>query len=432
MVKVEEASMEDPDSTRESVGPSWVSIFMVLAKKNGVIRSRQWLSWVELVLAIVIWVVLYAVWESAAIETGTGPIDPSKGAGNWDLPYDDYWGSAILPWSLNESNAANRPLFVACPDLPIVHELVSHILGLWVTIDDGGLVGRLTVRFTNSSIENIMYEWEETCWGFDWRNAPNLDTPEIIGYGEGPSGQWGDMVEGSLHTNLYQSLAILKRGAWIEQSGREAAFACQLGVDHPSLPTMVGIFGMLPMVIATMRDVQLALEEREAGVQALQFLMGCPETAYFAAIFVGLVASAVLPYLALSVAFAFLFAMAGTSVGLLLLASALFILAHVFFLLFIMTFLRKARGGRAVTVVVLGLSVVFAYLHDFVTLHAPSWLQGIVSLVPMSCYELMLMSLYNVVQGKLPPVVWSGLWREDGGYPVGLGLVWLAIDALLF
>jgi ABC-type multidrug transport system ATPase subunit len=44
----------------------------------------------------------------------------------------------------------------------------------------------------------------------------------------------------------------------------------------------------------------------------------------------------------------------------------------------------------------------------------------------------MLMSLYKVVQGKLPPMIWSGIWREDGGYPVAVGLVWLALDVVLF
>ena len=277
-----------------------------------------------------------------------------------------------------------------------------------------------------------MYDWGETCFGFDWCNVPNLDSPEIFAYNQGAAGDWGDAVEGSLHFTIYQAMAMMKRGTWILQAGDCAEFRRDFVVDHESMRAMVGIFAVLPMVIATMRDVQLALDERETGVQALQFVMGCPESAYFAAVFVGLTASAVLPYVVLSVVFAFLLAMAGTSVGVLLLAGALFIISHVVFLVFIMTFLRKARGGRAVTVIVLVMSVFFAYLHDSVTLNGPNWLKDVLASVPIGCYQLITMSLYEVVQGKLPPVVWSGIWRQDGGYPAARGLVWLAADAVMY
>jgi ABC-type multidrug transport system ATPase subunit len=116
------------------------------------------------------------------------------------------------------------------------------------------------------------------------------------------------------------------------------------------------------------------------------------------------------------------------------LMAVLFIISHIFFQLWILTFIKSGSAGRALTVVFLVFTLFFSYLHMFFTLSENNdvgSLKHVFSIIPLSAYQLFCMSAYRQELNHLEPITWSNM-GENSDYSASMGLMWLAIDCVIY
>jgi hypothetical protein len=80
----------------------------------------------------------------------------------------------------------------------------------------------------------------------------------------------------------------------------------------------VVILLIIPVILATMPDMETILEEKDSKVQALTFIMGCSETAYWGVFFVSQLVLALIPYTLIAFMTTRKFILVGTSLSLLM------------------------------------------------------------------------------------------------------------------
>jgi ABC-type multidrug transport system ATPase subunit len=127
--------------------------------------------------------------------------------------------------------------------------------------------------------------------------------------------------------------------------------------------------------------------------------------------------------------------MKGTSFTLFYVISVLFIISHIWFTMFITTFMKKASHGRIITVVLLVLALFFANLHNGFTLaetNSSEAVKHIFSIIPLSAYEMALISFYEQCRLSYPPLQWSDANRSDLSYRPWYAIFWLSLDSLIF
>ena len=198
------------------------------------------------------------------------------------------------------------------------------------------------------------------------------------------------------------------------------------------LPLM--IYSLLPIVLSTMPDFQTILEEKDTKVSTLSFLMGCSEGSYWLVLFIVPLILSIFPFLAYSYMMSYLAGITGSSFSIIFLFCFLFIISHIFFMFFIMTFMKNAKQGRALVVVTIVFIVFFAYLHRFFTLDSNNTshlAKHIFSLIPTSTFQLILGSMYKLYRESMEIITWKSLYL-DTNYPLYIGLNWLIFDTFLY
>jgi ABC-type multidrug transport system ATPase subunit len=112
----------------------------------------------------------------------------------------------------------------------------------------------------------------------------------------------------------------------------------------------------------------------------------------------------------------------------------LFVVSHIWFILAISTFIKTAFGRQVLFTILTSVPVFLAKIHEAVTLNPSNsqpLLKHLFSLVPFSAFQMTLMSQYEVIKMQFTRFGWGDLYREMS-YPTGLGLIWLAVDALIY
>jgi ABC-type multidrug transport system ATPase subunit len=183
-----------------------------------------------------------------------------------------------------------------------------------------------------------------------------------------------------------------------------------------------------------MPDFQTLLEEKDNKVACLSFLMGCSETAYWLVCFLMPLILCIPPYLLFAIMLSYGFGFKGYDVTLLFVLCMFFVISHLWFMLWISTFMKFGSAGKAITVGVLILAIFFAFLHQFFTLdenNGSTAVKHAFSIVPLSAFELVLMGMYAEALNSQPPMGWGDITR-DTKYPIWYGLMWLGIDSVLF
>lgn len=211
-------------------------------------------------------------------------------------------------------------------------------------------------------------------------------------------------------------------------------YAVAASKEYIDISVAVSLFVVLPIILATMPDFQSILEEKETKVAALAFLMGCSETAYWIVNFVTPFVLSFIPYIIVNVTLCFGIAMTRTDFTLMMVISILFIISHLFFILFLLTFMQKASNGRAIIVVMIIFAMFFSYLHYFWTLDSNSKsdsVKHITSLIPLSCYQMVYMAAYMQEINKLTPFTWSSMGKGTG-YPASWAILWLLADCFIY
>lgn len=291
-------------------------------------------------------------------------------------------------------------------------------------------------------IQSKIYDRIALGIGIYWKNAKNetdaTKSPSIQTYYQ----SYGSNPSNSLFEITTRIISMM--------NGNSSKMEYDLSVDqYQSYPyvegerlydisILVGIIVIFPVVVASMTDLQILLEEKDNHVMILSFLMGCSETAYFMVSFIMQFLSSILAYVLMCVFFCFVFVFKGTSFTLMLVISVLFMLAHIAFLMFLATFMKKASMGRMITVLFLVIAVFFAFVHFFYTLdesNNSNVAKHIFSIIPLSCYQMSMMSMYKECRASLEPVNWHML-KNDAHvhltYQMWFALMWLPIDFVFY
>lgn len=207
---------------------------------------------------------------------------------------------------------------------------------------------------------------------------------------------------------------------------------------HYDISILVAVVVVFPIIIASMCDLQILLEEKDNHVMALSFLMGCSETAYFIVGFCMQFVSSIFGYVLMCIFYCYVFIFKGTSFTLMLVISILFILSHIAFMMFLTTFMKKARMGRMITVLFLIISIFFAFVHYFYTLDESNHsnvAKHIFSIIPLSSYQMAMISMFKESLEKMPPVDWSMLKNNSHVnlvYQMWFALMWLSVDFVFY
>lgn len=411
-----------------------------LFKKQWLIKLRHKASIFEFLVALVIYIALFPVWKLAR-QTVKGNEYPTI---NYTNPFVEI--------AIFLSPVIGQPTLVGIPDVEEVRELIN-LSGIEQYLERLNVTSKFQYVNTTQEMENLIYQSDANGLGIHWINYDKKENNEYLlnpkfeiyrqYLGKDADAQITKQIQQAIVQKLLQDLDANTTAAKRTMAAAmqmltinltEQTFAKPSSIAEFDISIALTFFAILPIVLATMPDVQTILEEKDTKVMSLTFLMGCSETAYWLTNFLTQFILSLLPYIGFSAMLTFGFMMKHTDFTLILVLSLLFIISHIFFQLWILTFIKKASAGRALTVIWLVFSLFFSYLHMFFTLsdnNDAGAFKHVFSIVPMSAYQLVMMGAYRQEYNHLEAMTWSNLGKT-AVYPAWMGLLWLAIDSVLY
>ncbi|EAY01224.1 ABC transporter family protein [Trichomonas vaginalis G3] len=201
----------------------------------------------------------------------------------------------------------------------------------------------------------------------------------------------------------------------------------QLQID-----VVVALFSAIPIVIASLPDLSLVLNDKESHMMTFLYIMGATETSYWLVNNISTFCMCFVPYLVIDILFSTWLCMAGTDFSLLFVLSMLFILSYIQFQNFFSTFFNKASGARILTVIFLISCIFFSYMNSVYTLTGPKVTKHLFSLIPFVSYQLSIAVMYEEVRLNRPPIGWKDIKEEKYRYPIYYSFIWLPIDFVLW
>jgi ABC-type multidrug transport system ATPase subunit len=471
------AEGEPSDQSEPKLRLSWTNRNPTFKRSVGALFKKAWLlkirrpaAIVEFVLACVIILPLYPIYEIAQI-TRDGSLMP-------DLVFAD---EQVSDMSRSDGLIGSMAMyadskFILLPDTEAQHSLIApgfdYIWGLMELAPEPYSRHFKTLYMnTLQEMEDLVYSSDATGIGVYWPISPTQDcnltefltgglSPERVkSFTEALTNPKFTIYEQSLQTlmgagSLSDILFIIRKAIvtllaslddeWsdYQKQGQEMnetrwalqTYATVSTVQFFEIQIAVVFFAILPVVLSVMPDFQTVLEEKDSKVAAYTFLMGCSETAYWLVNFLMPFLLSIPPYLLWSIIITQWFGMKGTDVTLMFVLCLLFVIGHIWFIMFLSTFMKKGSTGRSVTILILVLTMFFAFLHQYFTLDAnnsSTAVKHVFSIVPLSAFELVLMSMYGEAMNSQPPFGWGDIGR-DIVYPPYYGLLWLFLDCIIY
>ncbi|KAK8884867.1 hypothetical protein M9Y10_043988 [Tritrichomonas musculus] len=405
--------------------PSTSRTIRALFKKQFLLKIRKLSDLVEFVGSCVIYLLIVPVYLYTRIIYYDAPSPP--------VNY-----TSIIPQDLIIFlGTTSNPKIALGPDCRNTHMLFDGIFNITKTILDPLNIS-LNVVYANTTedMKNQIYLSESNGLGLFWHNAlsanakiaPNFQLFRQSFYGT-PDIDLFEMTRRLLAIEMGNTrIALFNLSSQV--------YATTKHTEYYAIHYLVAFIVVCPGILALMPDFQTVLDEKDTKIASLSFLMGCGEFSYWLVSFVTPVVLAMIPYCLMCLCLCYLFCMVGTSFTLLFTLSFMFILSHVWFQLFLSTFMKNASHGRSTIIVFLVLTIFFAYLHYFYTLDSKNSnqvMKQIFSVIPLSCYQMVITSMYNMTYLGFPGLQWSDVPKSEYmSYPVWLGMVWLAGDTLIY
>jgi hypothetical protein len=126
--------------------------------------------------------------------------------------------------------------------------------------------------------------------------------------------------------------------------------------------------------------------------------------------------------------------MIGIDLCIMFLMCIFFAILHIWFILFLSTFMKSGVSRRSITIL-LYISF-FDFLHQYFTLdenNSSEVVKHIFSFVPLLCFELQLMAMYGEAMNSQLPFPWAmDRINRDNVYLPLYGLLWLIADSVLY
>jgi len=420
-----------PGGIMMNCNPSFWRSMKQLFRKQFLVKVRHFTSIIEYFFALIIYLVIYPIWSLSRKDTNANP-----------SPTTIYPNSiAQIAYYVMSGNQAN---IVLLPDHQIVKNIIGNSLNLYLS----QMNYSKKIHYVNDTtkMREIIQSSDENGLGIYWENVGEEEgflNPKIkvfkqtlyhsIDYGIISTIQ--NIIASGYITQYSPSTDQMNKISEISQTVSSIQmYPYPASKTEHDLSVAIALFGLFPIILATMPDFQTVLEEKDSKVSALSFLMGCSETTYWAVNFITPFILSLFPYIGFSVMMCFGFGMVGTSISLMIVVSILFICSHILFQMFLLTLIKKGTSGRSMTVLIVVLTIFFAYLHFFFTLNednASEYLKHVFSIMPISAYQLTVVSIYKQKFQNFPPVTWSNL-SPSCPYQPSLGIIWLSIDCVLY
>ena len=420
-----------------------------LFKKQFLIKIRHAASIIEVIVALVICFIMYPVHILAKTDYDAIP-DPVKEP------------ISIVPTNLFIFFAmGSDPKLCFIPDNQRMHDLYNNTTFLKVLADGMQMevmnttyeIKPVIPRFYNrlEDMEDDVYQTDDNGVGIYWINSEADDAltrPEFEIYHQ----TMGPSINQDIYMEVKQAAATLI----MQERGMASSIltsplihmnpmAINISKQQFARPKITSRFSMvslclgflctLPVVLASMPDMETVLGEKDSHVAALSFLMGMSETAYWFVNFFTPFILCFIVYLFSSLIYVYWFGLTGCDFTLVLICSIEFIIAQLWFQYMISAFLRKGSSGRALTIIMIVFALFFSYLHIFLTLdedNSSTALRHVISIIPFSAYELFMMQGYTSVSEGLDPFTWDNMNDRSFVCPPWIPMVWLLIDCILY
>lgn len=395
-------------------------IIAQLFKKEFISKIRHPPSILEFLGACVVTIILFPVWKLAR-KTNEGSLNPIMYNGTFENYQNDLFNFLL----------STEPKIVFLPDNQNV-QLLN--LSFSTIFQDIPTLKYYIVNDTDQMRETI-YSSDSNAIGIYWVNSHEpiftaLARPQIQIYKQTLVGDPETLV-------LHLLLQIFQNGLFTQDLAviPHQEFAQPTHDDLYDIQIIVALFALIPVVLATMPSLQSILQEKDLHVIQLIFINGCTETQYWFVQAVFMIISGMIPYVFFGFMMCYWFAMVGTSYTLYFTYTLLFIIAHCFFLLFIISFFKSAASGRAMTIVTALFIIFFGYLHYFYTLNSNNTSEALkhgLSIIPLSAYQLLILMCFNRIKNGFPPVGWSDMFDKSFEYPIWYGFAWLLAEDFFY
>lgn len=431
------SSLGLPDINNE-IGGSWDErsfdynrILRVLFKKQILLKVRRVSAIIELLIALVFYFVLY-------------PLDLiCQRKVNEDLnPKTNY----TQLWSLNIATLflmSNTSHLAAMPKSQNMINMMTRFSKEYLSMTT------IKVEYKNSvnDVRNYIDDTEFSGLGIIWHNSDQPDAfthPNLEIYCQSLLDCPNADIFRWLRGYLFQTNNAIVNGKTTQNP--RLLMAAGMNSSSTRYPIIEGhamydesfvfmIFLVVPIIVATMPDYETVLDEKDTRVAALAFLNGCPESAYWLVTIITSFILCFIPYLIITIILCFWFRLTSADFSLLLFCTIFFLIGHLFFQFWLTTFMKKGSSGRSFTIIMLTAAIFFGIIHMFVTLtenQRNGAIQHILSIIPFSCYQLVIGTLYENGIHKQRRINWANMNDEVLPYPMWAGVMWSVLDAVIY
>lgn len=292
----------------------------------------------------------------------------------------------------------------------------------------------ISIVDTPEQMKDVIYSADCNALGIHWINAHQTDNHTSPQFAIYKQTLYGDIDEAALNFLLLGIFELDKTVPSNFSFIDRQPYAQPAYDELYDIQILVAFFAVVPMILATMPCLQNILEEKDNHVMTLSYLMGCTETQYWLVQNIVMFIYGIIPNLIFILMMCFWYAMVGTDFTLFLVITIIYTISYNMFLEFIMTFLKGSSSGRAMTVAFAILTIFFGYLHYFYTMNENNqreWLKHLLSVVPLSAYQLVVLEFFVRIKDGYPGVGWGDI-LEKYDYPIWYGFVWLIADAVIY
>jgi len=402
-----------------------------LFRKHTILKLRKGSSLIEFALSILICFALYPIWYYSRESVPADPSPPMI----YNEPYSSLFEFLTIGGNVR---------IVAAPNTPKVKNTIGNYFDN--ILSNGNFSFRVQYANTIEEMYDIIQKSEDHGIGILWLNSDEADSmvsPNIQIYYQsfGPSADTDlfSLVKNAISSKYISESSpnetqLEKLNLMIGANISSQIFPSPPKTEEMDISVAIAFFAIFPIILASMPDLQIALEEKDNKIAYLQFLMGCRERDYWFVVFANQFICSIIPYIVLSIMLGGFFALKGSSISLLIVASVLLCISQISFQMWLMSLFKKGSSGRAMTGILIVMVIMFGYLHYMVTIdekNESETLKGILSLIPFSSYQMLLMTMYRNSRVYGTVSTWERFF-DDGIYPIWKAIAYLSFDSILY
>jgi len=419
---------EKSDWTNRQI--SFARTMKELFKKHLKMKVRKYSTFVEFFFAMTIYIVIYPVWLYSKKDIPQ-VLSPEI---QYPQPYQELAKFLLM---------TGEPTIVILPDRVLTRQAIGTVFNQIRNMFN--ISKEIIYCNTTNEMRTHIHSSDKNGLGIQWANVDSnnsISSPRFLLFHQslGPTAE-SDIIQVLTSSVLAlraqqinpMSSEMLRIGELLNSNISIQEYPILAHKEELDLSGLISQFGLFPIIFSTMSDLQTILEEKDNKVAELGFMMGCSETAYWLVSFLVPMATSILPYAGFTYLLCYWCGFVGSSASFIFAVSFLFIVSQILFQMWLTSLIKVGSSGRILTIVMIVIIMFCQDLHYWFTLRETSneSLKHIFSLIPISAYELFLMSVYQIHYNNFPPVTWTTM-KRDVIYSPSLGLFWLACDCGIY